>query len=170
MEIIIMIVVARILSLSVIASIWPLYTIICCIIHWISMTIWILIDSHGILEFCRTYNRPPHMRPTVKERIYSILFASIIGIVHIFIYLNAVDGNTFWKHLCFYFLCFLENITANLLWQYTCPPAVRETWYFNVSFITCTCFFLGIAAMLLYYTVFHPSKRRHISNTPVQTM
>lgn len=163
--------VARILSLSVIASVWPIYTIICCIIHWMSMTIWILVDSQGILEFCRSYNRPPHMQPAIKERIYSILFASVIGIVHIFIYLNAVDGNTFWKHLCFYMLCFLENIISNLLWRYTCPPIVRDAWYFNVFFITCIIsFFLGIAAMLLYYTVFHPSKRHHTSNTSVQVM
>lgn len=161
--------VARILSLSVIASIWPIYTIICCIIHWISMIVWMLIDSQGILEFCRTYNRPPHMQPSFKERINSILFASVVGIVHIFIYLNAVDGkHTFCKHLCFYFLCFLENIVSNLLWRYTCPPIVRDAWYFNVFFIVCiVSFFIGIVAMLLYYTVFHPSKRHRTSNASV---
>lgn len=157
-----MIVVARILSLSIIASIWPIYTIICCIIHWIGMTIWILIDAKGILEFCRTYSLPPHMQPLIKERIYSVLFALVVGIVHIFIYLNTVDGNTFWKHLCFYSLCLLENIISNFLWKYTCPSAIRDAWYFNILFITCTfSFFLGISAMLLYYTVFHPSKKRH---------
>lgn len=157
--------VARILSLSIIASIWSIYTIICCIIHWIGMIIWILVDSKGILEFCRTYSLPPHMQPSIKERIYSVLFASVIGIVHIFIYLNIVDGNTFWKHLCFYSLCLLENITSNFLWKYTCPPAVQDAWYFNVLFIICIfSFFLGISAMLLYYTVFHPSKKHHTSN------
>lgn len=164
-----MIAVARILSLSVIASIWPLYTTIYCIIHWISMTIWILIDSRGILEFCRTYSRPPHMPPAIKERIYSILFASVIGIVHVFIYVNTVDGKTFWKYLFFYSLCFVENVTSNLLWRKNCPPVVREAWYFNVSFIVCIVFFcLGITAMVLYYTVFHPSKRQRTSNTSVQ--
>ncbi|XP_029679092.1 XK-related protein 6 [Formica exsecta] len=163
--------VARILSLSVIASIWPVYTIIYCIIHWISMTIWILIESQGILEFCQTYSRPPHMQPAFKERIYSILFASVIGVVHIFIYLNAVNGNTFWKHMFFYMLCFLENIISNLLWHYTSPPIVREAWYFNVFFIICiVSFFLGIAAMVLYYTVFHPSKKNRTPNRSVQAI
>ncbi|KAL0098398.1 hypothetical protein PUN28_008362 [Cardiocondyla obscurior] len=160
--------VARILSLGVVASIWPIYTIICCLIHWIIMTIWILIESHGILEFCRTYNHPPHMLPTFKERIYSILFAKVIGIVHIFIYLNAVDSNTFWKHLCFYVLCFVENITSNLLWRFTSSLEVKEAWYFDVFFITCIAsFFLGILAMIIYYTTFHPSKKHRASSQAI---
>ncbi|KYM77217.1 XK-related protein 6 [Atta colombica] len=158
--------VARILSLSVIASVWPLYTIIGCLIHWVIMTIWILINSHGILEFCRAYGRPPHMLPTFKERIYSSFFAIVIGIVYIFIYLNTIDCNTFWKHLCFYVLCFAENITSSLLWRYTCPPEVREAWYFNVFFIICiVSFLLGIIAMIVYYTRFHPSKKQRASNS-----
>ncbi|XP_011865093.1 PREDICTED: XK-related protein 6 [Vollenhovia emeryi] len=158
--------VARILSLGVVASIWPLYTAICCLVHWLIMTIWILIESHGILEFCRAYSRPPHMLPTFKERIYSILFAAVIGIVHIFIYLNPVDSNTFWKHVCFYLLCLAENTASNLLWRYTSPPRVTEAWYFNVFFIICiVSFFLGITAMILYYTAFHPSKKQRASST-----
>ncbi|XP_071573926.1 XK-related protein 6 [Temnothorax nylanderi] len=158
--------VARILSLGVVASIWPLYTAICCLIHWIIMTIWIMIDSRGILEFCRIYSHPPHMLPTFKEYVYSVLFATVIGIVHIFIYLNAVDSNTFWKHLCFYVLCFAENVTANLLWRYTSPPEVQEAWYFNVFFSICiVSFFIGITSMIVYYTTFHPSKKQHASNS-----
>ncbi|XP_011173356.2 XK-related protein 6 [Solenopsis invicta] len=164
--------VARILSLGVIASIWPIYTVICCFIHWIIMTMCILIECHGVLEFCRAYSRPPHMLPTCKERIHSILFATVIGIVHIFIYLNTVDSNTFWKHLCFYVLCFTENITSNLLWRYSSPPEVKEAWYFNVFFIICiVSFFLGVIAMTLYYTTFHPSKKQRASSTlQVQAM
>ncbi|XP_018406605.1 PREDICTED: XK-related protein 6-like [Cyphomyrmex costatus] len=158
--------VARILSLSVIASIWPLYTLFGCSIHWLIMTVWILVNSHGILEFCRAYGRPPHMLPTLKERIYSILFATVIGIVYIFIYLNTIDSNTFWKHLCFYMLCFVENIISILLWRYTSPPEVREAWYFNVFFIICfISILLGIIAIILYYTRFHPSKKQRTSNS-----
>ncbi|KAL6268773.1 hypothetical protein P5V15_001898 [Pogonomyrmex californicus] len=162
---------ARILSLGVIASIWPLYTIICCIIHWTIMTIWILIDCHGILEFCRTDGHPPHMRSTFKERIYSILFAQVIGIVHIFIYLNTVDTNTFWKHLCFYTLCFVENITSNLMWRFTSPSEVKEAWYFNVFFIICIIsFFIGITAMIVYYAMYHPSKKQRVTDPSLQPM
>ncbi|KAK2586064.1 hypothetical protein KPH14_008357 [Odynerus spinipes] len=45
--------VSRILTVSLIASIWPLYTIAACICHWIIMTIWIIVESHGVLQFCR---------------------------------------------------------------------------------------------------------------------
>lgn len=165
----IMIAVARILSIGVIASIWPIYTVICCIVHWVIMTIWILIDSHGILEFCRSYSRPPHMQPIFKERIYSILFATVIGIVHVFIFLNTIDGNTFWKHLCFYMLCCLENVAANLLWRYTASFEAQNAWYFDAFPITClVSFLLGVTALLAYYTMFHPSRKQSTSNAPLQ--
>ncbi|XP_032690578.1 XK-related protein 6-like isoform X2 [Odontomachus brunneus] len=152
--------VARILSLSVIASIWPIYTVICCILHWISMSIWIVIDSHGISEFCKDYSRPPHVKPKFTERIYSTLFATVIGIVYIFVYFNTVDSNTFWKHIFFYTLCFFENIACNAVWGYTSLPEIKSIWYFKVCLISCALsFFLGIAAMIIYYTMFHPSKK-----------
>lgn len=155
-----MIAVARILSLSVIASIWPIYTVICCILHWIIMSIWIVIDSHGILEFCKDYSRPPHVKPKFTERIYSILFAAVIGIVYIFVYFNTVDSNTFWKHILFYTLCFFENIACNVVWGYTSLPEMRCTWYFKVCLISSALSFIfGIAAMIIYYTMFHPSKK-----------
>jgi len=162
--------VARILSIGMIASIWPIYTMICCVAHWVSMTIWILINSHGILEFCRTYNHPPHMQPMFKERIKSVLFAMVIGVVHIFIFLNVIDDKTFWKHLYFYMLCCLENIALNLLWQFTASFEAKTAWYFNTFPIIClVSFLMGIVALIAYYTMFHPSKRQRVSNnTPLQ--
>jgi len=157
--------VARILSIGVIASIWPMYTIIGCIAHWVIMTTWILIDSHGILEFCRTYNHPPHMQPVFKERVKSALFAMIIGVVHIFIFLNVIDNKTFWKHLYFYMLCCLENVASNLLWQLTASVEAKTAWYFNTFPIVCLLsFFVGVVALVMYYTMFHPTKRHHTSN------
>ncbi|CAK9820893.1 XK-related protein 6 [Anthophora plagiata] len=150
--------VSRILSLSVIASIWPLYTAIGCIFHWIIMTVWIIIDSRGILEFCRDYNHAPHCSPKIKERVYSVLFSMIIGVVHVFIYLNAVNGSTFLKHVFFYIVCFLENITATAFWIYSSSNEVKNSWYYNILIILCIVpFLLGITAMIVYYSVFHPS-------------
>ncbi|XP_029032765.1 XK-related protein 6-like [Osmia bicornis bicornis] len=159
--------VSRILSLSVVASIWPLYTAIGCICHWIGMTAWIIIDSHGMLEFCRNHNHAPHYTPKIKERINSILFSLVIGIVHIFIYLNAVDGSTFLKHVFFYIVCFLENITATVFWICTSSNEVKNSWYFNVLTILCIIpFLLGITAMTVYYSAFHPSlKHQNSVNT-----
>ncbi|XP_054003602.1 XK-related protein 6-like [Hylaeus anthracinus] len=159
--------VSRILSLSVIASVWPLYTGIGCICHWIGMTTWVIIDSHGMLEFCRNYSHAPHFPPKVKERIYSMLFSMVIGIVHVFIYLNAVDGSTFLKHVYFYIICFLENITATIFWIYSSSDEVKNAWYFNVLLILCIIpFLLGITAMIVYYSVFHPSlKHQNTAHT-----
>lgn len=177
-----MITVTRILSISVIASVWPLYTVICCVIHWMIMTIWILIDSQGLIEFCRSCSRPPHIPPTIKERIRSVLFATVIGIVHTFIYLNVVAGNTLWKHIIFYTLCTLENVTAVGSWillhlrkigylEISSSKEVKSAWYFYAIPIVCLISFVtGIVSMILYYTIFHPSKWRRSQNVPLQTM
>ncbi|KZC09005.1 XK-related protein 6 [Dufourea novaeangliae] len=150
--------VSRILSLSVVASIWPIYTAIGCVIHWIGMTGWIIVDSRGILEFCRDYNHAPHCPPKFKERIYSVLFSIVIGVVHVFIYLNAVDGSTLFKHVSFYTICFLENITATIFWIHASSDEVKHAWYFNVLVVFCILpFLIGITAMVVYYCVFHPS-------------
>ncbi|CAD1468696.1 unnamed protein product, partial [Heterotrigona itama] len=150
--------VSRILSLSVLASVWPLYTAIGCIFHWICMTIWIIIDSHGILEFCKDSNQAPHCSPKIKERVYSILFSIVIGVIHVFIYLKTVDGNTFLKHVFFYVICFIENLIAIAIWLYTSSDEVKNSWYFNVLIVLCIVpFLLGITAMIVYYGIFHPS-------------
>ncbi|XP_050574548.1 XK-related protein 6-like [Bombus affinis] len=161
--------VSRILSLSVVASMWPLYTAIGCIFHWICMTIWIIIDSRGILEFCRNSNHAPHCSPKIKERIYSVLFSIVIGVIHVFIYLNTVDGSTFLKHVFFYIICFVENITATAFWIYASSDEVKNSWYFNVLIVLCIVpFLLGITAMTVYYGVFHPSlKQQNCANTEV---
>ncbi|XP_015180815.1 PREDICTED: XK-related protein 6-like isoform X1 [Polistes dominula] len=152
--------VSRILMVSFIASIWPLYTAIACICHWIIMTIWILVDSHGILQFCRKNNRAPHIAPTITERIYSMLLALVIGLVHIFVYLNVIDGNTRLKHIFFYGLCFCENVIANLLWMLNLSIEAKNSWYFFIYIFPCTVsFLLGITAMILYYTRYHPGKK-----------
>ncbi|XP_031833264.1 XK-related protein 6 [Nomia melanderi] len=153
--------VSRILSLSIVASIWPLYTGIACILHWISMSCWIIIDSRGILEFCRNHNRAPHCPPKIKERICSVLFSMVIGIVHVFIYLKAVDKSTLFKHAFFYGICFLENIIATVLWTYISSDEVKHAWFFHVLIVSCILpFIVGITAMFLYYCVFHPSKKQ----------
>ncbi|XP_076296826.1 XK-related protein 6 [Lasioglossum baleicum] len=159
--------VSRILSLSVVASIWPIHTAVASILHWISMSCWIIVDSRGILEFCRNYNRAPHCPPSLKERVYSILLSLVIGVVQVFIYLNAVDGSTFIKHVFFYTICFFENISATVLWIYASSDEVKQAWYFNVLIVFCIIpFLIGITAMIVYYCVFHPSiKRLNPANT-----
>ncbi|XP_078037658.1 XK-related protein 6 isoform X2 [Augochlora pura] len=161
--------VSRILSLTVAASILPIHTAIACILHWIGMSCWIIIDSRGILEFCRNHNRAPHCPPKLKERIYSVILSFIIGVVHVFIYLHAVDGSTFFKHVFFYMICFFENTTATVFWIYVSSNEVKQAWYFNVLIIFCIVpFLVGITAMIVYYCVFHPSiKRSNPINTPL---
>ncbi|XP_066598233.1 XK-related protein 6-like isoform X2 [Prorops nasuta] len=163
-----LITVSRILSISMIASIWPIYAVLACVCHWLAMTFLIVCESQGVLEFCRNYNQAPHITAKFKERFLSFLFALVIGIVHIFIYLNPIDGKTFYRHIIYYSICFAENVSASILWALYCGEAAQNAWYYEtILSVSNLSFILGIAGLLLYYTIFHPSfKKNKNRNSP----
>lgn len=157
--------VSRILSVSVVASVWPLYTGLGCILHWIVMTTWLVAKPYGVTEFCRNRSHAPHIPLSFRERAGSTLFALVLGIIYIFTYLNPTEGRTFLRHLFYYVLCLLENVAASMLWAFASSTLVKARWYFKLLVALCTVPFLfGIAAMILYYMFFHPSTKHKVSS------
>lgn len=134
------------------------------------MTMWIFIESNGILQFCRNSKRAPHTISTCNERLASLLFAAVLGVVDVFIFLNVVDGKTFWKHMIFYLLCLGENLIAIISWIIKVPHGLKNAWYFNSLVGVCVLpFILGSMAMILYYMAFHPSKKKsRLAPIPIQ--
>lgn len=129
-------------------------------LHWFVMTIWIIAQSKGVIMFCRNPNKPPHVSLSVFERISSILFSGVLGLVYIFIYLNPEDGGTYCRHLFYYSICFIENITACILVLLTQPSEVITLWYHYSIAICCVVpYILGVISMIVYYLRFHPSMK-----------
>lgn len=151
------------------ASVWVLYSGAYCVLHWIIMTIWILAEPSGALEFCRDRRRAPHIPLTIRERIGSVLFASVLGVVYVFIYLNPTDGSTFFRHLLYYLLCFIENVVACSLWAFVATAEITARWYFELLISLCIApFAIGSVSMILYYKYFHPSTK-NLKESPTQT-
>ena len=137
-----------------------LYTGIYCSLHWLAMTIWILAEPSGVMEFCRDRRRAPHTPLTLRERIGSVMFASVFGVVYIFIYLNPSHGPTFFRHLLYYILCLVENLIACTLWAFVATTEVTARWYFELLISLCIIpFVIGSISMILYYKYFHPSAK-----------
>jgi hypothetical protein len=133
-----------------------------CFLHWIVMTAWIIIESHGLIIFCQDPNRAPHLPRTITEQIKSTLFTCVLGFVYIFIYLNPEDSGTFTRHLFYYTVCLLENISASILILLSLPSNIDTVWYHYLISATCIIpFILGVIIMIIYYLKFHPSMKHH---------
>ncbi|XP_015598586.1 XK-related protein 6 [Cephus cinctus] len=158
--------VSRIISVSVIASVWPLYTAIGYALHWIAMTSWLVAEPYGVTEFCRNRSHAPHTPLTIRARVGSLLFACVLGIVYLFTYLNPTEGRTFLRHLFYYIVCLFENVLASMLWAFVSTDEARAHWFFRTFVALCIVPFLfGIAAMISYYKWFHPSTKRKTTTT-----
>ncbi|KDR18462.1 XK-related protein 6, partial [Zootermopsis nevadensis] len=146
-----MITVSRILSISVIATLFPIWTALACAIHWLVMTTWLsLLDRTA---FCKSSPNGA----TTKERVGEILFAATLGLVYIFTYITPSEGRTRTRYLVYYTVCFVENLISTVMWAIEAYPQVKNTWYFLPLLIFSTVpFIIGIMFMILYYMYCHP--------------
>lgn len=143
--------VSRILSISVVATLFPLWTTVACVVHWASMTVWLsLLDR---TSFCTASPGGA----TKKEQAGEVLFAATLGLVYIFTYITPSEGRTRLRYLLYYMVCFLENLGSAITWASKASPKVQNTWYFLPLLIfSIVPFIVGIVFMILYYLYFHP--------------
>nr|CAD7399532.1 unnamed protein product [Timema poppensis] len=145
-----MVTVSRILSISVVASVFPIFTGLACMVHWIVMSLWIsLLDR---TQFCISTRGDP-----CRQKVGELLFSSILGLVYIFTYLTPGEGRTRNRYIVFYSLCFIENSIAIGLWAGLASDQLKVQWYFiPLICAAITSFVLGIVFMIVYYAYFHP--------------
>ncbi|XP_017773404.1 PREDICTED: XK-related protein 7 [Nicrophorus vespilloides] len=137
--------VSRIMCISVVASIYPEYTVIALVVHWAFMVIWLLISTHQ-LSFCN------------NNHIYELLFYMIFGTVFIFTHVSLNDGRTLWKYVFFYMTLCVENVVCTIIWMLKADAVLKSTLYYEpILYINFISFFIGILFMIVYYKIFHPS-------------
>ena len=136
---------ARVLALSLFASIHPTWIGPVCVAHWIVMSSWVVFQQTSA---CTT-------------RCEEFVFSIVLGAVYVFSYFNAKEGRTRWKYLIYYSFCFVENTAMIVVWFLYANdglPAGQIHWYFYPGifghYIT---FFAGIVFMVVYYLFFHPT-------------
>jgi len=143
--------VSRILSISAVATLFPISTAVACAIHWVSMTVWLSVLDRT--NFCTASRQSA----TKKEQAGEILFAATLGLVYIFTYITPSEGRTRLRYLLYYMVCFLENLGSAVTWASKASPKVQNTWYFLPLLIfSIVPFIVGIVFMILYYLYFHP--------------
>jgi hypothetical protein len=146
-----MVTVSRILSISAVATLFPLWTAVACAVHWISMTVWLSVLDRT--NFCTASPNGA----TKKEQAGEIVFAATLGLVYIFTYITPSEGRTRLRYLLYYMVCFAENLFSAVTWASMASPKVKNTWYFLPLLIfSIVPFIVGIVFMILYYLYFHP--------------
>jgi hypothetical protein len=130
---------ARVLALSLFASIFPKWIGPFCFAHWVVMTSWVVYQR---TEACNT-------------KCEEFLFALVLGAIYIFSFFNAKEERTRYKYLFFYCFSFFENSALVSVWFWKASP---DLWY-RVPAIAChyLAFFSSIVFMLIYYIFFHPT-------------
>ncbi|XP_058927281.1 XK-related protein 6 [Kogia breviceps] len=135
---------SRVISFALFASIFQLYFGIFVVVHWCAMAFWII---HGGTDFC-------------MSKWEEILFNMVVGIVYIFCWFNVKEGRTRYRMFAYYTIVLTENAALTFLWYFYRDPETTDS--FAVPALCCVfiSFVAGIALMLLYYGVLHPTGPR----------
>ncbi|XP_037668580.1 XK-related protein 6 [Choloepus didactylus] len=135
---------SRVLSFALFASIFQLYFGIFVVVHWCAMAFWII---HGGTDFC-------------MSKWEEILFNMVVGIVYIFCWFNVKEGRTRYRMFAYYTIVLTENAALTFLWYFYRDPETTDSYAVPALCCVFISFVAGIAMMLLYYGVLHPTGPR----------
>lgn len=132
---------ARVVALSLFASVLPKWIGPLCAGHWVVMASWVVWQRTAA---CNT-------------RCEEFLFALVLGMIYIFMFFNAKEERTRYKYLLYYTFCLLENSAIIAIW-FLSDKTNRTDWYvFPAMTGHYLAFFAGIFFMICYYLWFHPT-------------
>jgi len=132
---------ARVVALSLFASVLPKWIGPLCAGHWVVMASWVVWQRTAA---CNT-------------RCEEFLFALVLGMIYIFMFFNAKEERTRFKYMLYYTFCLLENSAIIAIW-FLSDKTNRTDWYvFPAMTGHYLAFFAGIFFMICYYLWFHPT-------------
>lgn len=135
---------SRILSIAIVASLFPVWTLMSFSTHAIVMGLWVFI-----------FDRSPFCSNTW---IHSLLFSLILGFVFIFNYILPKARQTRYRYAIFYTLCFIENIICVAIYvNYSAEKDKQEDYFLILCILSIVPFIVGVFFMILYYLWFHPN-------------
>ncbi|CAF4860147.1 unnamed protein product [Pieris macdunnoughi] len=134
---------SRITSISIIAYLFPYWTVLACTIHILIMTTWLqLVDQS---TFCS------------QNKLAEFFFSLALGAVYLFTYILPVEGRTRYRYALYYTICGIQNVICGILWFLFVDEEMRISIYFYPVLVTSIIpYMLGLVFMLMYYGCFHP--------------
>ncbi|KAK4884757.1 hypothetical protein RN001_001028 [Aquatica leii] len=135
--------VARILALSLLASIFPTWMGIVCALHWGVMSVWLALSQH--------------QTAACTNRCEELLFSAALGLAYVIAFISPRDGPTRYIYLAYYLVCFMENIGALVIWCVVNNSEDNPILYYGAAGAQLLTFLLAIVFLLIYYRYCHPS-------------
>lgn len=142
--------VSRVLSIAIVASLFPKWILVACAVHAVCMAMWIFLFDKS--PFCS------------RSFVHSFGFSLILGAVFIFNYILPKVRRTRYRYAMFYSICFLENCVCVWIFvEFLKTSTIASKYVLTLCILSIVPFVLGIGCMIVYYTRFHPNiaKRRH---------
>ncbi|KAJ2938939.1 hypothetical protein O0L34_g17751 [Tuta absoluta] len=140
---------SRITSISIIAYLFPHWTILACFIHIFVMAVSIQLFDHS--PFCS------------NNKLGEVAFSFALGAVYLFTYILPVEARTRYRYSVYYSVCFLQNVACAVVWYIYVDDTMKSYLYFDLVLIFCIVpFVLGQLFMVVYYMFFHPTVRVRI--------
>jgi hypothetical protein len=133
---------SRVLSIVLLTSVFPYYSLIGIASHAFLMTLWVFLLDRS--KFCS------------YTSVHSFVFSMIFGAVFIFTYILMKETkNTFSRYLFFYCLTGIENLIAIIIFFMSTTISIEIA--YSLSILPILSFVCGIGAMIFYYKYLHPN-------------
>uniref|UniRef100_A0A1A9X025 XK-related protein n=1 Tax=Glossina brevipalpis TaxID=37001 RepID=A0A1A9X025_9MUSC len=142
--------VSRTLCIALVASIFPLWTLVACLSHALIF---------GFITFI--IERPKF----ANSSLGNFLFCIVLGFVYVFTFISVRDAPTRYKYVSYYIFCTIENIACVTLFilYASSELAVIAFLFYPLCGLALTFYYIGIGFMIIYYLYFHPRITARIS-------
>lgn len=133
---------SRVISIVLLASVFPPQTVIAIASHAFVMTLWVFLLDRS--PFC------------AYTSCHSFAFSMIFGAVFVFTYIMPRDAKrTFSRYTFFYVLTGAENAAAIVI--FVLFSSLSSFVVYSLCTLVVCSFVAGIGAMLVYYRFLHPN-------------
>ncbi len=147
---------ARVTALALFASFYHWYVLVFAAAHFAVMLVWMARQN---TVYCQLrVNKKDGTTEIHNNEFLEFCFRAMAAFVHIFCFINLLEGHSRLRCLAFYTLVYMENITLILLWYIPGSTTMQFSWYITPALIFVILgFIIGIFFQLAYYKCFHPN-------------
>jgi len=123
----------RISAVSLFASLSLKYAGVVCTIHWVVMTLWLVL-------------------PISKSsfRVEKLINSLVLGTAYIFVFIHDENNRTIYKQLFYYTVCLVENTGMMVMW-FNYGDFVSSRWIYSLFVGHYVLFSAGITLLITYY-------------------
>lgn len=132
----------RILSLTLLAVLFPRYVFLHFLGVWAAMFLWVSLQGTDFME----------------HAILEWLYRAVVAVILYFCWFNVSDGKTCQRSAIYYTFLIVDSCILIAAWLWNSTPLSGEDSYLLMALVAfLPCYVLGVLLRGLYYEKFHPT-------------